>query len=151
MKTSNKIAISAVIILAVLPAISFFLNKHAASRCKSDITECLRAMCSDTVRVVCYQGPKATPGLLYVRSLRHRFGSCINLNIEPEVSLKGDTLSIVTDDPSAIYQGTIRLLNLCEARLNDTVISFRPMKKLATDSIPADTLPAAHSEHKTIK
>lgn len=151
MKTSNKVAISAAIILAVLPAISFFLNKHAASRCKSDITECLRAMSSDTVRVVCYEGPKATPGLLYVRSLRHRFGSCIDLNIEPEVSLRGDTLSIVTDDPSAIYQGTIRLLNLCEARLNDTVISFRPVKKQSTDSIPADTASAAHSEHKPIK
>lgn len=151
MKTSNKIAISAAIVLAVLPAISFFLNKNAASRCKSDITECLRTMSSDTVRVVHYQGPKATPGLLYVRPLRHRFGSCINLNIEPEVSLRSDTLSIVTDDPSAIYQGTIRLLNLCEARLNDTVISFRPVKKQPTDSIPADTVKAAHPEHKPIK
>lgn len=151
MKTSNKIAISAVIVLAVLPAISFFLNKNTASNCKAYIADCLRAMSSDTVRVVHYQGPKATPGLLYVRPLLHRFGSCINLNIEPEVSLKGDTLSIVTDDPSAIYQGTIRLLNLCEARLNDTVISFRPVKKLPTDSIPADTVTAAHSEHKTIK
>lgn len=151
MKTSNKIAISAVIILAVLPAISFFLNKNTASSCKADITECLRAMSSDTVRVVCYQGPKATPGLLYVRSLRNKYGSFIDLNIEPEVSLRGDTLSISTDDPSAIYQGTIRLLNLCEARLNDTVISFRPMKKLPTDSIPADTASAAHSEHKPLK
>ena len=151
MKTSNKIAISAVIVLAALPAISFFLNKNTASSCKAEITECLRAMSSDTVRVVCYQGPKATPGLLYVRSLRHRLGSCINLNIEPEVSLRGDTLSISTSDPSAIYQGTIRLLNLCEARLNDTVISCRPVKKMPTDSIPADTASAAHPEHKPLK
>ena len=72
----------------------------------------IRRISDNDIHVVELSGRKASEGMLYVqnawRTLNH-----IDLNVMPkDMSIVGDTLRVVLDDESEVYQGRIILANL---------------------------------------
>lgn len=135
MKTSNKLAIIAIAILLVLPAASFYVNNVSARTYTHKIMAVIDSLQTDSISILQYNSPKASPGLLYVTPTRKGERNTIVLNIQPEVRIAGDTLVITSDDPGAIYQGHIHLRGLHEARFNQNVRTFHTANK-----VPEDTL-----------
>lgn len=117
MKTSNKLIAAATLVLAVIPAVSAILNINGSTKEADKLNEIVSALRTDTMTVLQYTSPKASPGLMYVVPVKAS-PDIISLNIQPKVTISGDTLSITSDDKSGVYQGTVRLHNLKEARFN---------------------------------
>lgn len=140
MKTSNKLALIALVILILLPAASFYLNYAYGRAYAQSILAVIDSMQTDTITVLQYRSPKASPGLLYVTPSRKERHNSIVLNIQPELRVAGDTLILTSSDRSAIYQGSIRLRNLREARFNETVRTFATAPKVIPDTVARDSV-----------
>ncbi len=140
MKTSNKLAIIAIVILIALPALSLYINRVSSRAYCSELHTVVDSLQSDTITVLQYRSPKASPGLLYVAPARKKQNTSIVFNVQPEVSVSGDTLIITSTDNSAIYQGSVRLRNLREARFNETVRTFPTPHKAQSDSLKPDSI-----------
>lgn len=111
-RTSNKFALAVVAIFVLLPALSFTMNSVRAKRYVDDMIPLIRRISDNDIHVVELSGRKASEGMLYVqnawRTLNH-----IDLNVMPkDMSIVGDTLRVVLDDESEVYQGRIILANL---------------------------------------
>lgn len=111
-RTSNKFALAVVAIFVLLPALSFTMNSVRAKRYIDDMIPLIRRISDNDIHVVELSGRKASEGMLYVqnawRTLNH-----IDLNVMPkDMSIVGDTLRVVLDDESEVYQGRIILANL---------------------------------------
>ena len=110
MKTSNKFAIAATLLLAVLPAVSMIMNVYEG-RAFADRIESVM-MPSDSIAVVIVSGRKASPGMLSVAPRGGKY-RVIELNACPgSVARSGDTLAIDFPDRSDVYQGYIRIPGL---------------------------------------
>lgn len=140
MKTSNKLALTALVIFIAFPAASLYLNRVAGQAYSSEILSIVDSLLSDSITVLQYRSPKASPGLLYVAPARKTQHTSIVLNVQPKVNIAGDTLIITSTDNSAVYQGSVRLRNLREARFNETVRTFPTAPKAQPDSLPRDTV-----------
>lgn len=111
-RTSNKFALAVVAVFVLLPALSFTMNSMRAKRYIDDMIPLIRRISDNDIHVVELSGRKASEGMLYVqnawRTLNH-----IDLNVMPkDMSIVGDTLRVVLDDESEVYQGRIILANL---------------------------------------
>ena len=111
-RTSNKFALAVVVVFVLLPALSFTMNSVRAKRYIDDMIPLIRRISDNDIHVVELSGRKASEGMLYVqnawRTLNH-----IDLNVMPkDMSIVGDTLRVVLDDESEVYQGRIILANL---------------------------------------
>ncbi len=111
-RTSNKFALAVVAVFVLLPALSFTMNSVRAKRYVDDMIPLIRRISDNDIHVVELYGRKASEGMLYVqnawRTLNH-----IDLNVMPkDMSIVGDTLRVVLDDESEVYQGRIILANL---------------------------------------
>ena len=111
-RTSNKFALAVVAVFVLLPALSFTMNSVRAKRYVDDMIPLIRRISDTDIHVVELYGRKASEGMLYVqnawRTLNH-----IDLNVMPkDMSIVGDTLRVVLDDESEVYQGRIILANL---------------------------------------
>lgn len=111
-RTSNKFALAVVAVFVLLPALSFTMNSVRAKRYVDDMIPLIRRISDNDIHVVELSGRKASEGMLYVqnawRTLNH-----IDLNVMPkDMSIVGDTLRVVLDDESEVYQGRIILANL---------------------------------------
>lgn len=111
-KKSNKFALAVVVAFVLLPAFSFTMNSVRAKIYVDDMIPLIRRISDNDIHVVELSGRKASEGMLYVqnawRTLNH-----IDLNIMPQnMSIVGDTLRVVLDDESEVYQGRIILANL---------------------------------------
>lgn len=111
-RTSNKFALAVVAVFVLLPALSFTMNSVRAKRYIDDMIPLIRRISDNDIHVVELSGRKASEGMLYVqnawRTLNH-----IDLNVMPkDMSIVGDTLRVVLDDESEVYQGRIILANL---------------------------------------
>lgn len=111
-RTSNKFALAVVAVFVLLPALSFTMNSVRAKRYVDDMIPIIRRISDNDIHVVELYGRKASEGMLYVqnawRTLNH-----IDLNVMPkDMSIVGDTLRVVLDDESEVYQGRIILANL---------------------------------------
>lgn len=111
-KTSNKFALAVVAVFVLLPALSLTMNSMRAKRYVDDMIPLIRRISDNDIHVVELSGRKASEGMLYVqnawRTLNH-----IDLNVMPkDMSIVGDTLRVVLDDESEVYQGRIILANL---------------------------------------
>lgn len=111
-RTSNKFALVVVVVFVLLPALSFTMNSVRSKRYVDDMIPLIRRISDNDIHVVELSGRKASEGMLYVqnawRTLNH-----IDLNVMPkDMSIVGDTLRVVLDDESEVYQGRIILANL---------------------------------------
>lgn len=111
-RTSNKFALAVVVVFVLLPALSFTMNSMRAKRYLDDMIPLIRRISDNDIHVVELSGRKVSEGMLYVqnawRTLNH-----IDLNVMPkDMSIVGDTLRVVLDDESEVYQGRIILANL---------------------------------------
>ena len=111
-RTSNRFALAVAAVFVVLPALSLTVNSVREQRCVKDVLPLMRRISDNDIHVVELTGRKASEGMLYVQNA-WRTLNLIELNVMPrQMSISGDTLRVVLDDESDVYQGRIILANL---------------------------------------
>lgn len=111
-RTSNRFALAVAAVFVVLPALSLTVNSVREQRCVKDVLPLMRRISDNDIHVVELTGRKASEGMLYVQNA-WRTLNLIELNVMPrEMTIAGDTLRVVLDDESDVYQGCIILANL---------------------------------------
>lgn len=111
-RTSNRFALAVAAVFVVLPALSLTVNSVREQRCVKDVLPLMRRISDNDIHVVELSGRKASEGMLYVQNA-WRTLNLIELNVMPrEMTIAGDTLRVVLDDESDVYQGRIILANL---------------------------------------
>lgn len=111
-RTSNRFALAVAAVFVVLPALSFTVNSVREQRCVKDVLPLMRRISDNDIHVVELTGRKASEGMLYVQNA-WRTLNVVELNVMPrQMSISGDTLRVVLDDESDVYQGRIILANL---------------------------------------
>ena len=111
-RTSNRFALAVAAVFVVLPALSLTVNSVREQRCVKDVLPLMRRISDNDIHVVELTGRKASEGMLYVQNA-WRTLNVVELNIMPrQMSISGDTLRVVLDDESDVYQGRIILANL---------------------------------------
>lgn len=111
-RTSNRFALAVAAVFVVLPALSLTVNSVREQRCVKDVLPLMRRISDNDIHVVELSGRKASAGMLYVQNA-WRTLNLIELNVMPrEMTIAGDTLRVVLDDESDVYQGRIILANL---------------------------------------
>ena len=111
-RTSNRFALAVAAVFVVLPALSLTVNSVREQRCVSDVLPLMRRISDNDIHVVELTGRKASEGMLYVQNA-WRTLNVVELNVMPrQMSISGDTLRVVLDDESDVYQGRIILANL---------------------------------------
>lgn len=122
-KTSNKFALMVVAVFVLLPVMSLAVNSLRAERYVGNMMPLIRRISDNDIHVVELSGRKASEGMLYVQNA-WRTLNVVELNVMPqEMSIVGDTLRVVLDDESDVYQGRIILANLkCVIRNGEATI-----------------------------
>lgn len=111
-RTSNRFALAVAAVFVVLPALSLTVNSVREQRCVKDVLPLMRRISDNDIHVVELTGRKASEGMLYVQNA-WRTLNVVELNVMPrQMSILGDTLRVVLDDESDVYQGRIILANL---------------------------------------
>lgn len=111
-RTSNRFALAVAAVFVVLPALSLTVNSVREQRCVKDVLPLMRRISDNDIHVVELTGRKASEGMLYVQNT-WRTLNVVELNVMPrQMSISGDTLRVVLDDESDVYQGRIILANL---------------------------------------
>ena len=111
-RTSNRFALAVAAVFVVLPALSLTVNSVREQRCVKDVLPLMRRISDNDIHVVELTGRKASEGMLYVQNA-WRTHNAVELNVMPRpMSISGDTLRVVLDDESDVYQGRIILANL---------------------------------------
>lgn len=111
-RTSNRFALAVAAVFVVLPALSLTVNSVREQRCVKDVLPLMRRISDNDIHVVELTGRKASEGMLYVQNA-WRTLNLVELNVMPrQMSISGDTLRVVLDDESDVYQGRIILANL---------------------------------------
>ena len=111
-RTSNRFALAVAAVFVVLPALSLTVNSVREQRCVKDVLPLMRRISDNDIHVVELTGRKASEGMLYVQNA-WRTLNVVELNVLPrQMSISGDTLRVVLDDESDVYQGRIILANL---------------------------------------
>lgn len=111
-RTSNRFALAVAAVFVVLPALSLTVNSVREQRCAEDVLPLMRRISDNDIHVVELTGRKASEGMLYVQNA-WRTLNLVELNVMPrQMSISGDTLRVVLDDESDVYQGRIILANL---------------------------------------
>ena len=122
-KTSNKFALMVVAVFLLLPLVSLAVNSLHAERYVENMMPLIRRISDNDIHVVELSGHKASEGMLYVQNA-WRTLNVVELNVMPQdMSIVGDTLRVVLDDESDVYQGRIILANLkCVIRNGEATI-----------------------------
>ena len=111
-RTSNRFALAVAAVFVVLPALSLTVNSVREQRCVKDVLPLMRRISDNDIHVVELTGRKASEGMLYVQNA-WRTLNVVELTVMPrQMSISGDTLRVVLDDESDVYQGRIILANL---------------------------------------
>ena len=111
-RTSNRFALAVAAVFVVLPALSLTVNSVREQRCVKDVLPLMRRISDNDIHVVELTGRKASEGMLYGQNAWRPL-HLIALNVMPrEMTIAGDTLRVVLDDESDVYQGRIILANL---------------------------------------
>ncbi|MCI5717103.1 MAG: hypothetical protein MR292_01785 [Alistipes sp.] len=111
-KTSNRFALAVAAVFVLLPALSLTVNSVRAEKCTAEVMPLMRRISDNDIHVVELTGRKASAGMLYVQNA-WRTLNLVELNVMPrEMTIAGDTLRVVIDDDSDVYQGRIILANL---------------------------------------
>lgn len=111
-KTSNRFALAVAAVFVLLPALSLTVNSVRAEKCTAEVMPLMRRISDNDIHVVELSGRKASAGMLYVQNA-WRTLNLVELNVMPrEMTIAGDTLRVVFDDNSDVYQGRIILANL---------------------------------------
>ena len=111
-KTSNRFALAVAAVFVLLPALSLTVNSVRAEKCTAEVMPLMRRISDNDIHVVELSGRKASAGMLYVQNA-WRTLNLVELNVMPrEMTIAGDTLRVVLDDNSDVYQGRIILANL---------------------------------------
>ncbi len=111
-RTSNRFALAVAAVFVVLPALSLTVNSVREQRSVRDVLPLMRRISDNDIHVVELTGRKASEGMLYVQNA-WRTLNVVELNVMPQqMSISGDTLRVVLDDESDVYQGRIILANL---------------------------------------
>lgn len=111
-KTSNRFALAVAAVFVLLPALSLTVNSVRAEKCTAEVMPLMRRISDNDIHVVELSGRKASAGMLYVQNA-WRTLNLVELNVMPrEMTIAGDTLRVVLDDDSDVYQGRIILANL---------------------------------------
>lgn len=111
-RTSNRFALAVAAVFVVLPALSLTVNSVREQRSVRDVLPLMRRISDNDIHVVELTGRKASEGMLYVQNA-WRTLNVVELNVTPQqMSISGDTLRVVLDDESDVYQGRIILANL---------------------------------------
>ena len=111
-RTSNRFALAVAAVFVVLPALSLTVNSVREQRSVRDVLPLMRRISDNDIHVVELTGRKASEGMLYVQNA-WRTLNVVELNVMPQqMSISGDTLRVVLDDESDVYQGCIILANL---------------------------------------
>lgn len=111
-KTSNRFALAVAVVFVLLPALSLTVNSVRAEKCTAEVMPLMRRISDNDIHVVELSGRKASAGMLYVQNA-WRTLNLVELNVMPrEMTIAGDTLRVVLDDDSDVYQGRIILANL---------------------------------------
>lgn len=111
-KTSNRFALAVAAVFVLLPALSLTVNSVRAEKCTAEVMPLMRRISDNDIHVVELTGRKASAGMLYVQN-SWRTLNLVELNVMPrEMTIAGDTLRVVLDDNSDVYQGRIILANL---------------------------------------
>lgn len=111
-RTSNRFALAVAAVFVVLPALSLTVNSVREQRCVKDVLPLMRRISDNDIHVVELTGRKASEEMLYVQNA-WRTLNVVELNVMPQqMSISGDTLRVVLDDESDVYQGRIILANL---------------------------------------
>lgn len=111
-RTSNRFALAVAAVFVVLPALSLTVNSVREQRCVKDVLPLMRRISDNDIHVVELTGRKASEGMLYIQNA-WRTLNVVELNVMPrQMSISGDTLRVVLDDESDVYQGRIILANL---------------------------------------
>lgn len=111
-RTSNRFALAVAAVFAVLPALSLTVNSVREQRSVRDVLPLMRRISDNDIHVVELTGRKVSEGMLYVQNA-WRTLNVVELNVMPQqMSISGDTLRVVLDDESDVYQGRIILANL---------------------------------------
>ena len=111
-RTSNRFALAVAAVFVVLPVLSLTVNSVREQRCVKDVLPLMRRISDNDIHVVELTGRKASEGMLYVQNA-WRTLNVVELNVMPrQMSISGDTLRVVLDDESDVYQGRIILANL---------------------------------------
>lgn len=111
-KTSNRFALAVAAVFVLLPALSLTVNSVRAEKCTAEVMPLMRRISDNDIHVVELSGRKASAGMLYVQNA-WRTLNLVELNVMPrEMTISGDTLRVVLDDDSDVYQGRIILANL---------------------------------------
>lgn len=124
-RTSNRFALAVAAVFVVLPALSLTVNSVREQRCVKDVLPLMRRISDNDIHVVELTGRKASEGMLYVQNA-WRTLNLIELNVMPrEMTIAGDTLRVVLDDESDVYQGRIILANLKSVIRNGEITMLR--------------------------
>lgn len=111
-KTSNRFALAVAAVFVLLPALSLTVNSVRAEKCTAEVMPLMRRISDNDIHVVELSGRKASAGMLYVQNA-WRTLNLVELNVMPrEMTIAGDTLRVMLDDDSDVYQGRIILANL---------------------------------------
>ena len=111
-RTSNRFALAVAAVFVVLPTLSLTVNSVREQRSVRDVLPLMRRISDNDIHVVELTGRKASEGMLYVQNA-WRTLNVVELNVMPrQMSISGDTLRVVLDDESDVYQGRIILANL---------------------------------------
>lgn len=124
-RTSNRFALAVAAVFVVLPALSLTVNSVREQRCVKDVLPLMRRISDNDIHVVELTGRKASEGMLYVQNA-WRTLNVVELNVMPQqMSISGDTLRVVLDDESDVYQGRIILANLKSVIRNGEITMLR--------------------------
>ena len=106
---SKYIAVLIVMIFGVVPLISLTINILIKDSMDSDMNRVVDVISRNNINVLEVEGSKTSSGMLYVQNAWYST-NVIKLQVTPaDMIIYGDTLRVVFDDTSAVYQGAIML------------------------------------------
>lgn len=101
-----------VLFFVVMPLVSLTVNYITKRQIDEEMANLIDSISKNNIHVLEIEGHKASSGMLYVQNAWGN-RNVINLRIRPaEMTIHNDTLRVVLDDRSDVYQGAIMLANL---------------------------------------
>lgn len=111
-KISIKIALVMVFIFVIVPVLSLMININTHQNVNNDMVSLTKEIARDSVKVLVLEGEKTTRGMLYVQNGWHDINRIELYTMPSKISVSNDTMKIVLNDKSDVYQGSIFLANL---------------------------------------
>lgn len=124
-KRSKLISILIIVIYIVVPSTSLIVNYITKFQIDEDMTNLVSRLSKNDIHVLEIEGRKASAGMCYVQNA-FKYINVIDLRIMPgDIRVHNDTLRLILNDNSDVYQGAVMLGELNYVIRNGEITKLR--------------------------